>query len=138
MFDLAWDVQDLEQINESGRKLLVVENAVLTDKLKDLFYNKVANNFPVKLRLFKEKSCKFLDSVVKYRQTPATATHTLVFMISPEERLRKPYALPIQFLAYQSLTDDQVRQLSQNVINEMRKRGMEVAGMKLMLMINCY
>ena len=125
LFDLAWDVQELERVNESGRQLLI-EIAVLADKLKDPTYNKSADNFPMKVRLFKENCCKFLDSVVKYRRTPAT--HCLVFMISPEGRLKKPYALPIQCLAYHSLSDEKVRQLSQSVVKEMSKRGMKVAG----------
>ena len=49
-------------------------------------------------------------------------------MISPEERTRKPYALPVQCLAYVSLGDMAVRRICDVLIKEMSARGMKVAG----------
>ena len=49
-------------------------------------------------------------------------------MISPEEYDVKPYAMPIQCLAYKSLKDDEVRQICNSVIEEMLARNMKVAG----------
>lgn len=49
-------------------------------------------------------------------------------MISPEERNKKPYALPVQCLAYVSLRDLATRGICDALIKEMTKREMKVAG----------
>ena len=50
-------------------------------------------------------------------------------MISPEEQNKKPYALPVQCLAYASLGDDEVRKIFDSLAKEMTSRGMKAAGM---------
>ena len=52
----------------------------------------------------------------------------LVFMISSEDRRKKPYALPVQCVPYKGLSDCKVRDLANNIISEMVKRKMNVAG----------
>ena len=52
-------------------------------------------------------------------------------MISPEDRRRKPYAIPVQCIPYRSLTDAKARELASVVICEMVKRNMKVAGMNV-------
>lgn len=64
--------------------------------------------------------------MIKYKRT--AATHILVVMISPEERDVKPYAMPIQCLAYKSLKDNEVRQICNKIVEEMLARKMKVAG----------
>ncbi|XP_065889311.1 uncharacterized protein [Dysidea avara] len=49
-------------------------------------------------------------------------------MISTEDRRRKPYALPVQCVPYKGLSDSKVRDLANNIISEMVKRKMNVAG----------
>ena len=49
-------------------------------------------------------------------------------MISPESRSSKPYALPVQCIPYASLKDREVRDILNDVIREMVKLGMKVAG----------
>ena len=49
-------------------------------------------------------------------------------MISPEERNQKPYALPVQCMAYKGLSDSKVRELANKVITEMIKMKMKAAG----------
>ena len=94
--------------------------------LKDPKYDKVTDNFGRKLSIFKDQSVAFLKKAVKYKRTPAT--HALVVMISPEERNKKPCALPVQCLAYESLPDKAVLSIANKVIGEMAKRGIKVAG----------
>ena len=125
MFSLAWDVEELERLNELGRKL-AVECECLKDKLLSSRYDAVSDNFPKQLGSFKDKMLKYANSVVKYRRT--VATHLLVFMISPEQRSRKPYALPVQCVPYSSLGDEDVRSLCDKLIREMVNCGMKVAG----------
>jgi len=126
MFELAWEVKGLESLNEFGRKL-ITESGCLKGKLTQQSYNMVVDNFPKQLSSFKEKTLNWIKKAYKYHRTPAT--HILVVMISPEERNKKPYAIPIQCIAYASLSDEKVRGIFDKLTNEMVKRGMKVAGM---------
>lgn len=104
----------------------MIECECLKGKLLQPDYNMIADNFAKQLSSFREKASSFGKQVVKYRRTPAT--HILVVMISPEQRNRKPYALPVQCLAYASLRDEGVRSICDTLIKEMTNRGMKVAG----------
>ena len=68
----------------------------------------------------------FRNIYVKKRQ-PA-ATHALVIMVSEEQRNKKPYALPVQYVPYHSIQDQYIRDLSKNLKEEMTKLGMKVVG----------
>ena len=52
----------------------------------------------------------------------------MVFMISPESRNHKPYALPVQCLPITALKDQQCRELANQIIAAMVKRNMKVVG----------
>ena len=60
------------------------------------------------------------------------AKYLLVFMIADELRNRKPYAIPVQFLPYKSITDAKLIELASNLQDVMEKNGMTVVGK------NCY
>ncbi len=68
----------------------------------------------------------FIPRVTRQKRT--AATHILVFLVSPEERNKKPYALPVQCIPYTSLSDTKARQLANKVIRAMAQRNMKVAG----------
>ena len=68
-----------------------------------------------------------IRGVVRKQRQPAS--HAMVFMISPEDRSRKPYALPVQLLPYRGLKDSTVRDLANKLKMEMKSRDMEVVGM---------
>ena len=68
----------------------------------------------------------FIKGVTCHQRT--AATHILVFMISNEERRKKPYAIPVQCIPYKSLSDSKVRELANQIIHEMTNRKMKVAG----------
>lgn len=125
MFKLAWDVQELGELEERGRKL-VVNCGSLKAKLMQAHYDMISDNFPRQLTAIKRDLLFFTKQVVKHKRTPAT--HILVVMISPEERTRKPYAIPVQCLAYASLGDMAVRRICDALIKEMNARSMKVAG----------
>lgn len=57
------------------------------------------------------------------------ATHVLVFRIADELRNRKPYAVPLRFMPYKSLTDSKLRDLELELEEAMRNAGMTVVGM---------
>ncbi len=119
---MAWE---LESLNEEGRKLHIEINT-LCDNLGDTSFDMCRNNVPKKLCAIKERMECVVKGVSQHKRTPAT--HALVIMISPEERCRKPYALPVQCIPYQGLKDVAVRDLFNLVIKEMVQRGMKVAG----------
>ena len=49
-------------------------------------------------------------------------------MISDERRNSKPYAIPIRFLPYQSVTDEMMRSLENEIENEMKANDMVPVG----------
>jgi len=84
------------------------------------------NSIRYQLSEFRQKLVSFIKSVTHHQQSPAT--HVLVFMISTEDRRRKPCALPVQCIPYKGLTDAKVRELANKLIVEMTKWEMHVAG----------
>ena len=65
------------------------------------------------------------------RHQRTAATHILVFMISSEERRRKPYALPVQCDPYKAMTDSKICYLPNIIVSEMKKQKMNVAATML-------
>ena len=123
---LSWNIEDLTQLNEEGRRLLVNLRCIkqLADGTNERF---ISCNTPRQLTTFRSSVVRFLQNVYRFRRV--AATHIFVFMISPEQRDRKPYALPVQCIPYTSLKHGVCRQLVNNIIIEMTKRGMKVAGL---------
>ncbi len=68
--------------------------------------------------------CKHL---YKKKRWPA-ASHMLVIMLSDEKRATKPYALPVQYIPYHSITDKQVCGLTSKITDKMRD-GYDYVGM---------
>ena len=77
---------------------------------------------------------KYLRNLFKKKRTPAT--HVLVTMISDEKRNKKPYALPVRYIAYHSLKDQYVRDLNKELKRKMTERGLHVAGELICIDIN--
>ncbi len=130
MLALMWDVRDLEELNSIGKKLRV-EIVTLKQKLEKSAIDREHDNIARTVTHLREELAKFVKALTRHQRT--AATHCLVLMISPEERKRKPYALPVQCLPYVSLKDREIRDISNKVIAEMHKHGMKVAGMLLSL-----
>lgn len=83
-------------------------------------------NIPRKLTNLRAHATLFVKGGTCLRRT--AATHLLVFMISPESRSQKPYALPIQCVPYKGLSVGAIRALQNKIIEEMVKRKMKMAG----------
>lgn len=58
------------------------------------------------------------------------ATHILAVLISHELRNVKPYALPVQVIAYSSLNESDIRSVVNGVVEAMSGLGMKVSGKK--------
>lgn len=52
----------------------------------------------------------------------------LAVIISPDDRKRKPYVLPVQYFPYASLNQQQIRSVVTEVAVAMKNRGMHVVG----------
>lgn len=125
MLNLPWDVKELDDLNEMGRRI-AVECAAIVDKLQDPAYDPIANNLPRQLTTLRKDCLSFVKRVTKYKRE--AATHILIVMISPEERRSKPYALTVQCIAYKSIKDSEIRSICNKVVQKMVSRGMKVAG----------
>ena len=68
-----------------------------------------------------------LTGYFKHRRT--AATHAYAIIISPEDRKRKPYALPVQLIPYVGMGQEKIRKVLNNLIQRMKDMGMAVAGM---------
>lgn len=134
MFELAWEIEELSGLNELGRQI-IVDCDSLRDKLLQSYDERIASNFPSTLEKFRQNLSSFVKRVTRYKRT--SATHVLVVLICPEERRSKPYALTIQCIAYKSITDSKIRNICSNVVEEMHKRKMKVAGKCIAIIFCC-
>ena len=100
---------------------------MLADKVNDPAYDPIKNNLAREVTALREKLTSFVQRVSRYRRMPAS--HLLVVMIKAEQRKKKPYAIPVQCIAYEGLKDAEIRNIANIVAQEMHKRGMKVAGM---------
>ena len=124
MIALSWKVKELNDLGESGRQVYA-EVKALTSRLQ-VGVGSREENIPRSLQTIRQKATSFVKGLVRHQRT--AATHVLVFMISNEERNKKPYALPIQCLPYKGLSDNKVHELANRIITEMVKRKMKVVG----------
>ena len=122
---LAWNIEDLSRLNEDGRKMRIESKQIceLAEGSEERF---VALNAARRLSLLRKKMLEFLQGLYRFRRQ--AATHVFVLMISPEQRDRKPYAIPVQCTPYVSLKHSTCRNLVNSLIAEMHQRGMKVAG----------
>ena len=92
-------------------------------------------NVPRKLTTIKSNLSNVIGRTVHFRRSPAT--HTFVFMVSSETRIKKPHSLPVQYIpyAYAGLKEVELRRLINDLCKEMISLGMNVSGVKLYLWI---
>ena len=131
---LAWNVDDLSRLNDGSRQMRI-ESQQLRELAEGPEEGFLAHNAPRRLQLLRKKMLDHLQGVYRFRRQ--AATHIFVLMISPEQRESKPYALPVQCLAYVGLKHSMCRILVNKLISEMHKRGMKVAGMFIFMFRLC-
>ena len=111
MIILAWKIKESTEIVDIGRQLYN-EMKLLRDKIQSISPES-EENFPSQLSSIRKRLAK---GVIRHQRT--AASHILVFMISTEDRTKKPYALPIQCVPYKGLSDSKVRDLANNIISD--------------------
>ena len=126
MFELGWEITELENLNETGRKLLVDLRSLLMKYNAPTPNDFVDEDVPNCLKSFCSDLTQFIKNVVVHQREPAT--HVFVFMISPEERNKKPYALPIQCIPCAGIKEVNIRQFLTKIVEQMRSRNMKIAG----------
>ena len=124
LMNLCWETVEFNT--------LLQKSQVLSSQLEDLLthLNPVhprVQDVARSLQNMREEFSDYLRNLYVKKRQPA-ATHVMVFMVSEERRLRKPYALPVQYVPYHSLKDQYIRDLSQNIKREMTNLGMKVVG----------
>ena len=120
---------------QDGRKVFV-EMSVLEDKLEDVGCNNVAENVAKCVTCLKTLMTSFVKKLAKNQRN--AAGYIFVVMISPQSRSHKPYALPVQCLPIKGVRDLTVCKLANNIITEMTKRHMKVAGTYIYAVISDY
>ena len=83
-------------------------------------------NLPRKLSGIRTHLQEVVKGVFRFKRTPAT--HIFVLMISSGLRDKKPYAVPIQFFPYAGLKEVDMRRIVTQLVKEMVRNGMKVAG----------
>ena len=126
MLALLWDVEELKQLYEKGRKLFADVTAAL-DVVCGIVAAQHDSNLPQKLMSIRTRYRELTKGVYHFKRVPAS--HIFCLMISTELRNRKPYATPVQALPYASLRERDIRRMVNNLIEEMLKLNMNVAGM---------
>ena len=146
LFNLGWKVGELSHLSEDGCNIMVEVTQVLellNDDKSDLVALNMAKwlfELSVSLEtMLKGTIYMFylylmslkLTSVYLSKDSIVTKEkQQLVFliMISAEDRIVKPYALPIQLISYTGLEQTKVRAIINGVVAEMTRREMKVAG----------
>ena len=121
LIELAWNVTGFERLIEQGNGF-INKLTNFMEQIKMGEPNKVTEN----LHCFKTSALQYLRELYTKKRSPAS--HLLIFMISDELRSRKPYANPVRFLPYHSLTDAKLRDLELEVESDMKSLGMNVVG----------
>lgn len=115
LMELAWDHIGYEELIKICKDLIKEANSL----------HESCSSVAV-INCFKSKLLKYLKDL--YSKNRVAATHLLVFMIADELRNRKPYAVPVQFIAYSSITDSKLKYLAEDLENAMISIGMIVVG----------
>ena len=116
---LSWKVKELSDLNVTGRSLHS-EITQLNSSTQQGDSIRREDNVLKHLSNFQQRMVAFKTGVTRHKRTPVS--HILVLMISSEERNKMPYALPIQCVPYNGLSDTKVCELANHVIHETVKR----------------
>ena len=123
MFSLIWEIEELKSINSEGRR---IHEDLLTCTKFCTLSSFQQNNVAGKLTSIRQKLLQFTKRITYFKRIPAT--HVFVFMISPEMRDRKPYAVPVQCLPYNGLKEKDIRTLVSALCRKMVSYNMKVSG----------
>ena len=125
---LNWEIVEFQ--------VLLQQSQSLAAKLKDLLANRIFNSTYTNITTREIKAvCDEMmgylrDMFKKKRQPPAD--HILVILLSDERRSKKPYALPVSYYPYSSLSDAYVRDFTCSIKSKIKEQNLNVVGMYIM------
>lgn len=119
MYSLCWSVDELGRLNTVGRELYVNIQAIVS-QLNNPETDLIQENVARKLAKLQESLLPFIRGVTRHQRH--AATHVLVTMISPSQRNKKPYAIPVSCIPYGSLTESKARIHINSIITEMSEK----------------
>lgn len=122
LMGLAWSVTGYETLSKQANEFISALSTMAM-QINDGEQDKVKKP----LLAMKPKLLEYLHGLYTKKRTPAT--HLLVFMISDELRNRKPYAMPVRFMPYRSISDCKMRELELELECVMKKLERNVVGM---------
>ena len=118
--ELSWGVVEISSLlDQAGHFFHHYES--MTGRREDL---RTHNELKVDL-------AKYHKALFKKKRQPA-ATHVLVIMASEEKRRFQPYALPIQYIPYHTITSKQVLVFVDEIKKKMMEMDMKCIGKYLM------
>ncbi len=130
--ELNWNIVEYNTLLQQAQQLKqVVTNTLVLVTSNETEEKKNARTAAVKKVGSKIKS--YLSDVYKKKRT--AASHVLVTMLSEEKREKKPYALPVRYISYDSLKDQQLRELNIELKKKMVDRGLKLVGMSALCLI---
>ena len=122
--ELNWEVVEFSKLLEQSQHLNVIIHQLLPFLYPDTLSFK---SFIFQFKNVHTEFLTYLRDLFKKKRQPA-ATHVLVTMVSDERRNRKPYAVPLQYVPYTSLTDKCLRTLVNRVKSAMTEQNLKVVG----------
>lgn len=117
LMEVGWDSVEYMELLKKANSLKTEIESMLAEK---------RNGVKIGVIEFKLRMRKYLKDLFLKKRLPAK--YLLVFMIADELRNRKPYAVPVQFLPYKSITDSKLIELETTLQRIMEKNGMTVVG----------
>jgi hypothetical protein len=124
LFALAWDVVEYETLSKQN---VLFQSDILPIVLRLQNNEQLDGNIAKFFTEMRKGLLPYCKGV--FGKQREAASHVFSFMISEEQRNIKPYAIPVRFLTYSSITDKTVRDLKRQLVDEMRKLDMPSVGM---------
>jgi hypothetical protein len=121
MKEMSWDCVEFSHLLQTAQRL--------SQQLTECHELILGNNLPASSFHFKHMANdmkKYLTDLFKKKRS--CATHIAIRMVSSERRNVKPYAIPVQYVPYHSLTDQSAGQMVEDLRREMQALGLNVVG----------
>lgn len=123
---LNWDIVEFQTLLEQASFFKEQISTSIADLTSSRLQAPAAPNW----RLWIKQSPGYLQFLRNlFKKKRICATHILVFMVADERRNCKPYAIPIQYVPYKGIRDQEVRDLTKKIKIEMTKAHLKVVGM---------
>ena len=118
----AWDAHEYQELLQQAQHLLATVEE-----------NPDGNHV---VHAFRDDFQRYLRNL--YKKKRAAASHVLVVMVAEENRSKKPYALPVQYIPYASIRDQELRDVFTKVKTVMTNMDMTVVGMAHFMFLCVY